>query len=563
MKTSQIDNQPDSITEAVRRIGAGIKAKVDQKNYLADPESYLNLFPYVPWSKEKQIMREIFDPDHKILLVRSGNNVGKTHTAAQAMLAWLDIYRYDAKVISTAKNFDAVRYMLWTRFRTMYNHIKDRFDFAPINQTDFAPDPENHPEWLAVGYNPKIEGEEATAFQGHHAKHILFVVDEAITTPSAIWKAIEGSLLSDGAKVLAIYNPTTTEGSEVYHMETDKRGKLITISCWDLFESPEYKANPGSYSMLVTPQGAQDLIDTYGREHPVVKARLDGDWVDNAQDTAINGGDLEKSAANWTDFDKKRKQDRPGVITRLLFGWDVAGEGSDNNSLSVVEVWEIPASKVGGESKPGQSEKKQKVLTGEVVRVWGSMDHAESLSWVYNHILEYRQRVIADNQRFAENNPDDAGMFDSLEPKCVLIPDAIGEGSHIPSIVREWDTEGLVGTIAFKAGEKAKKITEHKEIELLNKISEAWYRAGVILAGRIKEWPELYLKPHPKLFQQLRSRKREYGMKNKEPLVYYIEPKDDWKKRNRGSSPDEADSMLMALYGYFHGASGIVRMMSM
>ncbi len=543
----QEDNTPKSVDEVLARIGSGLKATLDQKDYLKDPVKYLDLFPYTPWSKEKDIMEAMFDPTIKILLVRSCNNVGKTHTAAQAMLAWLDIYRYDAKVISTAKNFDAVRFMLWTRFRTMYNHIRSRFNYAPINQTDFAPDPDSHPEWLAVGYNPKVEGEEATAFQGHHAGHILFVVDEAITTPAAIWKAIEGSLLSDGAKVLAIYNPTTTEGSEVYHMEQDKRGKLITISCWDLFNSPEFKANPQGFRMLVTPEGAQDLIDTYGRNHPIVKARLDGEWVDNSEEMAVNSHDLRASGEQWTEFDIGHE---PGVISKLLFGWDVAGEGSDDNVLTQINVWEFI-------EKDGSH---KKILVGQEVRKWHGGDHGDSLSYVYECILKEKLKVEKDNEDALKQHPH--LWPEALVLGCTLAVDAIGEGSHVPSLIRKWDTEGLIGTIAFKAGEKAKKIIEHKEVEILNKISEAWYRMGLITAKRIKGWPELYLKPDEAMFSELRSRKRFFGMKNKEPLVYFVEPKDDWKKRNRGASPDKADSILMALYGYFHGATGRVKMMS-
>lgn len=549
---------PTSVDEVISRIGAGMRATVEQSMYLDDPVSYLDLFPFKPWAKEKEMFKELFTGEKKILLVRSCNNVGKTHTAAQAIIAWLDIYRYDAKVISTAKNFDAVRFMLWTRVRSMYKHVAHRFNNAPMNQTDFMPDPDpidGHPEWIAVGYNPKIEGTEATAFQGHHAKHILFVVDEAITTPAAIWKAIEGSLLSDGAKVLAIYNPTTTEGSEVYHMEKDKRGKLITISCWDLFNSPEYQEDPSHYSMLVTEQGARELIETYGRDHPIVKARLDGEWVDNSEDMAVKGSDLERSGAQHFRWNKE--QPHEGVLTKLLFGWDVAGEGSDDNALYLYEQWDLDDK----EWKDGHDGKRKRVLVGKNIRLWHGGNHADSLSYVYEFILQEILRVNKMNSEYVGKNKQ--LWSEGANVQCTLSVDSIGEGSHVPSMIRKWDTEGNIGTIAFKAGEKAKKITEHKEIEILNKISEAWYRMGLITAGRISGWPEIWMKGDKNLFSELRSRKRYFGMKNKEPLVYYVEPKSEWRERNRGNSPDTADAALMALYGYFHGATGRVRMMTM
>ena len=190
-------------------IADNLQQVADLHKYREHPEKYLGLFGKY-WGKQVDIMESV--RDNKITLVRSANDTGKTYTAAATILWFLDVYRPNCKVITTAKTYGSVRYMLWTRIRDMYQKVQHRFGNARMGVTDFLPDSKKHPEWFSIGYNPKIESDEATAFQGHHARHILFLVDEAITTHPAIWRAIEGSLLSKGSRLLAIYTPQQRQG---------------------------------------------------------------------------------------------------------------------------------------------------------------------------------------------------------------------------------------------------------------------------------------------------------------------------------------------------------------
>ena len=74
----------------------------------------------------------------------------------------------------------------------------------------------------------------------------------------------------------------------------------------------------------------------------------------------------------------------------------------------------------------------------------------------------------------------------------------------------------------------------------------------MVFGELIPEWPICMIEPNKDLEHELKDRKYFYQKKGKEPLVYYIEPKDEYKKRNRNRSPDHADAFLMALFGYFY-----------
>ena len=165
---------PNTSGQLIKSISDKLRFRIDRETYQEYPEKYLELFGHVPWSKQKDIIKSV--RDNKITLVRSCNDVGKTHVVGQIFWWWMDVYRpygksTKTKVITSAKSFDSLKFMLWTRIREMYKHVAGRFGHAQINLTDYQPDPNEFPEWFGVGYNPRIEGEEATAFQGHHGEH--------------------------------------------------------------------------------------------------------------------------------------------------------------------------------------------------------------------------------------------------------------------------------------------------------------------------------------------------------------------------------------------------------
>ena len=491
----------------------GLKANLTTQHYLDHPKDYLKLVYPTPWYKQVDILESI--RDHDITCIRSCNDVGKTAGIGVAILWWLDCYRPYSKVVSTARNYSALQFMLWARIRNCYKELKHRFNNAPINIFDFRPDEKNFPEWFAVGYNPKIEGDEAEAFQGHHAKHLLFVIDEAIATHPAILKAIEGSLFSQGTHLVAVYNPTD-KTSIIAQYETDPRTNVIHISQYDLFESPEYKANPDAFRDLADPEKTKVFVKTYGWDSPIVRARVRGEWAENVEDAAIKYTDcmaVKKRYEKW----KNEEEDSTfeiGKIEKINYSWDVAGEGNDENVLRRL---------IGGD----------KGIVIEKVDQWMS-PHDESLGRVVEHLHDAKRKYWVEKE---EN------------PELMLVVDAIGEGSHVPSLMTQWHPD--IQITAFKAGETAEEIAERHEVVLLNKISEAWYRTGLLFSSDVAEWKPCACELDEYAIHQLSSRKRSWKLRLNEPQQWFIEPKVEWREKNRGRSPDDADSIVMGVWGYF------------
>lgn len=485
---------------------------IERAHYAEHPEEYQYDMFGLHWSKQKEMFISPFE--NKTTLIRSCNGIGKTEVIAEIALGVLDIYRPDCKVILTAETYESVKNMLWTRIWRLYKKVEHRFSFAKGNLADYFPDRENFPEWYALGLSPRIEatGEDgqAPAFQGHHSKRTVFIADESIIIDPAIIAAIEGTLLDGRSSVVYVYNPTTVE-SEMHKMEQeiergDRKGNIITISAYDLFESEEYKSNPEHFDKLTNPEAVQDMIDTYGKNSPIVRARIFGEWPDQDVNAAIDLQSIYNARDRLDDLEI-------GVITEIVYSWDVAGEGDDSNVLGRLTVGE-------------------KGMRYEQIKRW-SAEHKESLNIVIAILLE------------------------TVAPIVTLVVDTIGEGSHVPSMAR--DRLKGVRIVSFKAGEVSEGVPEMKEVKLLNKISEGWFRAHLLLEGKINRgrWLPIAIELNKALENQLSSRKKYHKMKNKEPLVWFIEPKEDWKKRNKGKSPDEADAFIMAVFGYFNKGRGL------
>lgn len=531
---------------------SAIENVVNVGKYKHNSRGYLELVVKKTWHKQVEILDSI--RDNIITIIRSANDVGKTLAVATAILWVLDCWRPYAKCITTARNFYALQYMLWARIRSIYGKLKPRFNNASMDYLSFKPDPINHPEWFAVGYNPEIKGDEAEAFQGHHAPPApsgveslcVFFIDEAITTPYAVLKAIEGSLFSEGTKLVAVYNPVT-KNSPIVDYESDPRANIITISQYDLFQCDEFIENPEYFDELANPDRTAQFIATYGKDSPIVKARVLGEYPEDSEDSAIPYSVCMMAKNRFDNYDPENEKVevkegekfdgfRIGQINRIVYGWDVAGAGSDFNVL---------ARMICGEEG----------MLLQRVRKWhkGKEGKGIKLDFPAVDTPQLRDRLYVNDviQKDIDKYSINIEGTDEkqLTVDIFLVPDAVGEGSDIPSLFASWQPKIYV--TGFKAGGKSRKIPERREMQTLNAVSEAWYRTRLLFGSEIDSWLPIAADLDRETIHQLSTRKYDHSVKAKEPLIWYVEPKEKYKERNRGKSPDDADGVVITIWGYF------------
>ena len=238
------------------------------------------------WSKQEEVLAAL--PRHQRVAVKSGNGLGKGFCAAVAVLWFLHYYN-PAIVLSTAPTFRQVRHILWRQIRQLHRRATQVLDGKILDtRWELAEDR------YALGFS----ADTADQFQGFHSPNMFIVVDEAEGVSDEIYEAIEAVMTSDGSRLLLIGNPTTVSGvfrrafyeeSSLYHN--------ITISALD---SPNVATGRVVIPGLTTARWVNERKNIWGEENPLYRARVLGEFPDQAADTLIKLSDIESATQKAT-----------------------------------------------------------------------------------------------------------------------------------------------------------------------------------------------------------------------------------------------------------------------
>jgi hypothetical protein len=288
-----------------------------RKHWRAAPGAYVRQrFGVEPTWQQQQILDAIAPPGAKVS-VRSGHGIGKSSCAAFIVLWHLETHDF-AKVPCTAPSSHQLRAVLWGELAKWRRHAD-----AQSAQRGDHPDlylsrlfhltldrlyDLQAPDWSATARTARKEAPEA--LQGYHARHLLYVIDEASGVEEAIYEAAEGALSTPEARVLMLGKPTCTSGT-FYASHSKDRGSYTTLH----FRSQD--------SPLVSPDYRPRLVRKWGEGSNVVRVRADGDFPRQDDDVLIS---LELMEPCLT------RERVPGEGKRRL-GVDVARFGDDRTTL--------------------------------------------------------------------------------------------------------------------------------------------------------------------------------------------------------------------------------------
>lgn len=239
-----------------------------------------------------------------------------TYGAAALLIAFLHVYE-NSKVITTAPGGTHVREGLWQVVRQLYQKAPGKL----LRGSPLTTKWEIAPNWFAMGFSPGTTG--AARFQGHHAPHVLLIVDEAAEVERQIFEALDSLMTSDSAHILMIGNPVRTSG-RFYSAFTRSRSlwHQITIKSTD---TPNIIAGRTVVPGLLDQRWIDEAIEEYGPNDPFVTARVHAEFPKDDPDAFIQYSDLE-AAAGRSSLDSAHG---------IRGGLDIARMGSDASVL----VW--------------------------------------------------------------------------------------------------------------------------------------------------------------------------------------------------------------------------------
>lgn len=253
--------------------------------------------------------------DNKRTAVRSCHGSGKTAIAARAVLWFLAAYP-ESRVVTTAPTFTQVRDLLWREIAQGVHHAPAGFYGQP-NLTRL----EISPTWFAVGLSTRTPEH----FQGHHAEHLLLVVDEASGVDELIYEAAEGFLTAPGARVLLIGNPTATSGTFYRAFHADRA--LYSTFHISAYDTPNLTGEPipaPVAASLISQDWVDEKRQQWGEDSPMFQVRVMGNFATEADDQVIGIGQVERAQV------REAEAGDPVIIA-----CDVARFGSDETVIAI------------------------------------------------------------------------------------------------------------------------------------------------------------------------------------------------------------------------------------
>jgi len=267
------------------------------------------------WEKQKQIIESVRDNTNTC--VASGHVVGKTFVSACTTL-WFLFTHYQARVITTAPTNRQVESILWAEIWSLYNNSR-----VPLGGRLLKTSLNIEEKWFALG----LSTDDPDRFQGHHAKHVLLVMDEAPGVDPKIYEAAQGILTQDHSKCLLIGNPTSSSGP-FFDKFSNKMWKPFYISCYD---SPAIE-EPEKYPALTTMKWILERKEEWGAHSPMFVSRVLGQFPEEGEDTLIPLAWCERAVMRGQKKVKKELQ-----TEKIYLGLDVARYGTNKTVLTTYQ----------------------------------------------------------------------------------------------------------------------------------------------------------------------------------------------------------------------------------
>lgn len=239
--------------------------------------------------------------------VRSGHGVGKTTWMAWLTL-WFLLTRRDCKVPIGANSQDQLRDTVWPEIAKWHRRLPE-----PLREQI-----EVHAERVVVKADPEgsfavartASKDRPEALQGFHAKHLLFLVDEASGIPDVVFEVGSGALSTEGAKAVLAGNPTRASGFfyDTHHRLRD-RWATMRVNSEDV---PRARGH------------IDDIIARYGKDSNAYRVRVLGEFPTADDEAVIPLESVEAALARQVE-----------TLDYLpIWGLDVARFGDDRTALA-------------------------------------------------------------------------------------------------------------------------------------------------------------------------------------------------------------------------------------
>lgn len=279
------------------------------ERWLADPTTFvtevLGVKDIEVW--QLKVLKAL--PENDRIAIRSGHGVGKSAFLAWVILWWM-VTHYPTKIPCTAPTAHQLSDVLWAEVAKWHRKMASPFKEWIEVKSDSVELVAAPLESFAVARTARKENPDA--FQGFHADHLCFLVDEASGVEEIIFEVGQGAMSTPGAKTLMAGNPTKTSGTffNAFHVNR-RRWWTMRVSSLD--------------STRVSPDYAEEVAETYGIDSNVYRVRVLGEFPTGEDDSVIPVHLCESALVREVE---------PSEAYNVVWGLDVARFGDDATALA-------------------------------------------------------------------------------------------------------------------------------------------------------------------------------------------------------------------------------------
>jgi len=258
-----------------------------------------------PTPQQEQVLREL--PESHNIVIKSGHGTGKT-----ALLSWIVLWymltRPLCRIPITAPTMHQLSDVFWAELSLWMarNDVLNRL----FEKTASKLIPRND-KYKKTWFATLVSARKPENMQGFHGKDLLFIVDEASGISDAMFEVIDSALTNEGARLIAVGNPTRSSGYFYRAFQEDK--DLFARYTFSSLESP-----------LVSKNWLKKMERLYGVNSDVYKIRVLGEFP-SAEGTYV-------IPTSWIELAMMNEE---RVYGDVVVGVDVARSGKDKTAIVV------------------------------------------------------------------------------------------------------------------------------------------------------------------------------------------------------------------------------------
>jgi hypothetical protein len=269
---------------------------------------------------QTEFLRALVSWPHRMYALAACKGPGKSCAEAWAVW-WFLATRYDPNIVCTSITGDNLKTGLWKELAVWYA-------LSPMLQKGFEFSAEKivlrgreQTWWCYARSFPRDadKSQQANTLAGLHARHVMFIGDEAGDFPDGVVVAAEGVFANDVEAYLILGGNTTQTGGPLFRAARNASGRWWVKRITGDPDAPDR-------SKRIPIDWARAQIAEHGRDHPWVKINVLGEFPETQANKLLGPDDIER--ANRRVITRREYEHEP-----VIFGVDTAGGGNDLTAL--------------------------------------------------------------------------------------------------------------------------------------------------------------------------------------------------------------------------------------